>query len=60
MDLEALRALIDRDSQDMRVPLLVAAANGLHGNGQIDNLAELADLAAAAGLWLHADGFDFA
>jgi glutamate/tyrosine decarboxylase-like PLP-dependent enzyme len=64
----ALHAMVDRDVQELRVPLLIVASNGapcFHtadrvGVGetrQVDDLAALAAVAAASGIWLHADGY---
>jgi aromatic-L-amino-acid decarboxylase len=55
LDLEALRRMIADDRQDGRRPAVVAGTAGTTNLGVIDPLPELADLAAAEGLWVHVD-----
>lgn len=56
MSIEALQQMVDQDVHELRVPLLVVAAFGVSGSGQVDDLQDLAEFAAAAGIWLHAHG----
>jgi glutamate/tyrosine decarboxylase-like PLP-dependent enzyme len=56
LDAAALRQAIAADRAAGRVPWLVVANAGSTNTGSVDPLAALADLAAAEGLWLHADG----
>jgi aromatic-L-amino-acid decarboxylase len=56
MDVAALRGMLAEDRARGARPLLVAAAAGSVSTGAVDPLAELADLCAAEGLWLHVDG----
>lgn len=55
LDLRALRRAIAEDRAGGRVPTLVVATVGATSTGAIDPLHPLADLAAAEGMWLHAD-----
>jgi glutamate/tyrosine decarboxylase-like PLP-dependent enzyme len=56
MDLAALRAAIARDKAAGAAPFLIVGTAGTVGTGATDDLAALADIAAAEGLWLHVDG----
>ncbi len=56
MDVTALRAMIVQDRAAGLRPFLIAGTAGAVNVGAIDDLAGLADLAAAEGLWLHVDG----
>lgn len=55
MDVGALRRAIERDRVGGAIPFLVAVTAGTTGTGVIDPLAEVADVAAEANLWLHVD-----
>ena len=55
MDLTALRNLIAEDKKAGNLPFLVVATVGTTDFGSIDPLKELAQIAAAEGMWLHAD-----
>jgi aromatic-L-amino-acid/L-tryptophan decarboxylase len=55
MDTRALRAIIERDASARRCPFLIVGTAGTTGGGTVDPLAELADIAAAAKVWLHVD-----
>lgn len=56
LDVRALREAVRADRAAGRRPWLLAATAGTVHTGAVDPLAELADLAAAEGLWLHVDG----
>ena len=55
MDVEALRSIVEEDRATGRTPFLVIASAGTTNTGAIDPLAEIADVAAEQGLWLHTD-----
>ncbi len=54
--LDRLRAAIDADRAAGLAPFLVVGTAGAVNFGAFDDLAALADLAAAEKLWLHVDG----
>jgi aromatic-L-amino-acid decarboxylase len=56
IDPEALRARIAADRADGLKPFLIVGNAGTVDAGAIDDLAALADIAAAEGCWLHIDG----
>lgn len=56
IDGEALRHAIARDRADGCTPFFVAGTAGTVDVGAIDDLAMLADVAAAEGIWFHVDG----
>lgn len=56
IDVEALREAIEADGDNGLNPAVIVANVGTVNTGAIDPLNELADLAQAHGLWLHADG----
>jgi glutamate/tyrosine decarboxylase-like PLP-dependent enzyme len=56
IDLQALKAAIDRDRDDGFQPFCVVGAAGTTNTGAIDDLDALADLCQAEDLWLHVDG----
>src|SRR5438552_1269678 len=53
LDLEALRSTIAADRAAGRTPFLVVGTAGTTNTGAVDDLAALAALAGAEGLWLH-------
>jgi aromatic-L-amino-acid decarboxylase len=55
LDLGALRAAVAADRAAGLSPFLVVGNAGTTNTGAVDDLAALADLAAAEGLWLHVD-----
>lgn len=52
---DALRAAVQRDRADGRVPWAVVANAGTTNTGSVDPLAALADVCAEERLWLHVD-----
>jgi glutamate/tyrosine decarboxylase-like PLP-dependent enzyme len=56
MDMSALAEAIARDRAAGRRPFLLVGTAGGVETGAIDDLAALADVARAQGLWLHVDG----
>lgn len=56
MDPAALEAMIVRDKARGEQPFCVVAQVGAINTGVVDPLEEIADICAAHGLWLHADG----
>jgi aromatic-L-amino-acid decarboxylase len=52
---ETLAQAVREDRRAGRRPLLAVANGGSTNTGAVDDLAGLADVAAAAGLWLHVD-----
>ena len=56
MAVPALRDQLAADVARDLVPFLVVASAGTTAVGAVDPLADLADVAAAAGAWLHVDG----
>ena len=55
LDVAALRDQMARDRSVGCIPFLLVATAGTTGSGAIDPCRELAQLAAAEGLWLHVD-----
>jgi aromatic-L-amino-acid decarboxylase len=55
MDVDALRRGVAEDRDAGLAPFGVVASAGTTNTGAIDPLAEIADLAAEEGLWLHVD-----
>jgi glutamate/tyrosine decarboxylase-like PLP-dependent enzyme len=55
IDVNALRAAIRDDRETGRLPACIVATAGTVNTGAIDPLNELADIAAAENLWMHAD-----
>jgi aromatic-L-amino-acid decarboxylase len=55
VDPESIRAFMDADRREGLEPLAVVGMAGTTASGAVDPLAELADLAAEAGLWYHVD-----
>ena len=53
---EALRDAIRADKAAGKLPFAVIASAGTVNTGAIDPLAEIADVCAAEGVWLHVDG----
>ncbi len=56
MRLSELEASLRRDRAAGNVPTAVAASAGTTNTGAIDPIADLADLCAQHGVWLHVDG----
>ncbi len=56
MDITALQSAIASDRAAGLIPFFVAGTAGTVNTGAIDDLAALADTAAAENLWLHIDG----
>jgi aromatic-L-amino-acid/L-tryptophan decarboxylase len=56
LDADVLRAAIAADRADGAVPALLVGSAGTVNTGTIDPLSELADVAAAEGIWFHVDG----
>jgi len=56
MDAGALRDMVARDARAGLRPFCVAASAGTVNTGAVDALDEIADVAAAHGLWFHVDG----
>jgi aromatic-L-amino-acid decarboxylase len=55
MDVAALRSMVREDRDSGRRPLCVVATAGTTNTGAIDPIADIADVAAEEGLWLHVD-----
>jgi glutamate/tyrosine decarboxylase-like PLP-dependent enzyme len=53
---ERLRAAIDRDLREGKLPIAVVASAGTVNTGSVDPLPEIAAIARGHGLWLHVDG----
>ena len=53
---EALRAAIDSDRAAGLLPVCVVANAGTTATGAVDQLDQIATVAAEAGVWLHVDG----
>ena len=56
MNVSALASQIDSDRAAGLLPVCVVATAGDVNTGAIDPLAEIADVCARAGVWLHVDG----
>jgi aromatic-L-amino-acid decarboxylase len=56
MDLQALKAAIERDRDSGYLPFCVVGAAGTTNTGAIDDLNGLADICQEEGLWYHVDG----
>ena len=56
LDADSLRATIAADRAAGGTPALLVGSAGTVNTGAIDPLEELADVAAAEGLWFHVDG----
>jgi len=56
IDLQTLKAAIDKDREDGYMPFCVVGAAGTTNTGGIDDLAALANLCQQENLWLHVDG----
>ncbi len=55
LDTAALDRMISADLADLRVPLLVVATAGTTDAGVIDPIAEVTEVAARHGVWVHVD-----
>jgi glutamate/tyrosine decarboxylase-like PLP-dependent enzyme len=56
MDVRALRARLDADARAGLRPFCVVGNAGTVNTGAVDPLTEIAEVAAARGLWFHVDG----
>ncbi|HLU65923.1 MAG TPA: pyridoxal-dependent decarboxylase [Kofleriaceae bacterium] len=56
VDVAALARALDHDRAAGRTPIAVVATAGDASTGAVDPIAEMAELAAARGVWLHVDG----
>ena len=56
IDVDALKAAIAADRAAGHQPACIIASAGTVNSGAVDPLDDLADMAAAEGLWLHVDG----
>lgn len=56
MDVGALAERIEADARDGKTPCLIVASAGTTNTGAVDDLPQIADLAARHRLWLHVDG----
>jgi glutamate/tyrosine decarboxylase-like PLP-dependent enzyme len=56
LDVAALADAVARDRRSGCEPIAVVASAGAAATGSIDPLADIADLCAREGLWLHVDG----
>jgi len=56
LDADALRATIAADRANGLVPALLVGSAGTVNTGAIDPLNDLAEVAAAQGIWFHVDG----
>jgi aromatic-L-amino-acid decarboxylase len=56
IDLQALKAAIDKDREDGYMPFCVVGAAGTTNTGGVDDLDALADVCQRENLWLHVDG----
>ena len=56
IDLQTLKAAIDRDREDGYLPFCVVGAAGTTNTGGIDDLDALATLCQQENIWLHVDG----
>jgi len=56
LDANALRGAIAADRASGTVPALLVGSAGTVNTGEIDPLDDLADVAAAEGIWFHVDG----
>lgn len=56
MDVAALKSLIETDVKAGNKPFLIVGTVGTTDFGSIDSLKELAEIAKANNMWLHADG----
>ncbi len=56
MSVEALAEALERDRSEGVRPWLVVASAGTVDTGSVDPLADIADLCARYGVWLHVDG----
>ncbi len=55
MDVDRLRDMVGQDRRAGLRPFLVVVSAGTTNTGAVDPIADVADLAAEEGLWLHAD-----
>jgi glutamate/tyrosine decarboxylase-like PLP-dependent enzyme len=55
MDMKALADMVSADRAKGCVPVMIAATAGTTNAGMVDPLAEMAEIARAAGAWFHVD-----
>jgi aromatic-L-amino-acid decarboxylase len=55
LDVELLAETIRSDRRDGKTPLAVVATAGTTGTGAVDPIAEVGELCATEGVWLHVD-----
>eukprot|EP00727_Mastigamoeba_balamuthi_P000475 m51a1_g10424 hypothetical protein (484) ;mRNA; r:15756-17430 len=55
LDVEALRAEVERDRNNGLTPFMVVATAGTTATGTVDDLGAVARAAAELGLWMHVD-----
>jgi aromatic-L-amino-acid decarboxylase len=56
IDMGALRRRLQEDREAGRAPIALIGTAGTVNTGAVDDLAALADLATAEGMWFHVDG----
>ncbi len=56
IDVDALRAAIEKDKREGAIPICVVGTAGTVATGAIDDLSSLADICQENGLWYHVDG----
>jgi glutamate/tyrosine decarboxylase-like PLP-dependent enzyme len=54
--MDALRAAVDEDAAQGRIPFCVVANAGTTNTGAVDDMPAIADVCRARGMWMHVDG----